>query len=218
MRLRCEIVRERFRGRQFEVADNLAPDARIDNRRVGPPGHHAQLRRRHHRRGPQRPDVRGLSRHGRAQGQGAGAPAGGGRRGGDRGVSSGLSQLGRRLHGEPAQSEDHRRSAPRSSTGCASSSAARRTSCLRRTGRICIAAEGRTEREIAKFSARDAERYGAFNRQLDACADVLRELVLAGAAEPDARHVVRRARRTAEGRPARQPAAPAGERRPARAL
>ena len=36
-----------------------------------------------------------------------------GRRGGHRGVSSGLSQLGRRLHGEPAQSEDHRRSSPR---------------------------------------------------------------------------------------------------------
>src|SRR5262245_14339911 len=45
-------------------------------------------------------------------------------------------------------------------------------------GSYLIAAEGRTEREIAKFSARDAERYGAFNRQLDAAADVLRDLVL----------------------------------------
>ncbi len=45
-------------------------------------------------------------------------------------------------------------------------------------GSYLIAAEGRTEREIAKFSTRDAERYGAFNRQLDACAEVLRELVL----------------------------------------
>ena len=45
-------------------------------------------------------------------------------------------------------------------------------------GSYLIAADGRTEREIAKFSARDAERYGAFNRQLDAAADVLRELVL----------------------------------------
>jgi phytoene dehydrogenase-like protein len=45
-------------------------------------------------------------------------------------------------------------------------------------GRYFIAAAGRTEREIAKFSARDAGRYAAFNRQLDACAGVLREWVL----------------------------------------
>src|SRR6185312_13476718 len=37
-------------------------------------------------------------------------------------------------------------------------------------GRYFLAADGRTEREVAKFSARDAERYGAFNAQLDACA------------------------------------------------
>ncbi len=45
-------------------------------------------------------------------------------------------------------------------------------------GRHLIAAEGRTEREIAKFSRADAQRYGAFNREIDACADVLRGLVL----------------------------------------
>src|SRR4030081_2042306 len=45
-------------------------------------------------------------------------------------------------------------------------------------GRYLLAAEGRTGHEGAKFSARDAERYGAFNHQLDACADVLRDLVL----------------------------------------
>jgi phytoene dehydrogenase-like protein len=45
-------------------------------------------------------------------------------------------------------------------------------------GHYLLAAEGRTEGEIAKFSTRDAGRYGAFNRQLDACADVLRALVL----------------------------------------
>src|SRR5919204_1213631 len=39
-------------------------------------------------------------------------------------------------------------------------------------GAYLMAAEGRTEGEIAKFSARDAERYAAFNRQLDACAEV----------------------------------------------
>ena len=45
-------------------------------------------------------------------------------------------------------------------------------------GSYLLAAEGRTEREIAKFSARDAARYDAFNRQLDAAADVLRGFVL----------------------------------------
>src|SRR6266853_4834943 len=45
-------------------------------------------------------------------------------------------------------------------------------------GRYLLAAEGRTKHSIAKFSAGDAERYDAFNRALDASADVLRELVL----------------------------------------
>ncbi len=45
-------------------------------------------------------------------------------------------------------------------------------------GRYLLAAEGRTERSIAAFSATDAARYGAFCRELDANADVLRELVL----------------------------------------
>src|SRR4051812_16451681 len=45
-------------------------------------------------------------------------------------------------------------------------------------GEYLLAAEGQTERHIAKFSSKDAERYAAFNRDLDACADVLRELVL----------------------------------------
>ena len=44
--------------------------------------------------------------------------------------------------------------------------------------RYLLAAEGRTKHSIAKFSAGDAERYDAFNRALDASADVLRELVL----------------------------------------
>src|SRR5215471_14446510 len=35
-------------------------------------------------------------------------------------------------------------------------------------GGYLIAAEGRTEQEIAKFSRRDAERHADFNRQLDA--------------------------------------------------
>jgi phytoene dehydrogenase-like protein len=45
-------------------------------------------------------------------------------------------------------------------------------------GRYLLAAEGRTERSIASFSRPDAERYGAFNRELDASADLLRDLVL----------------------------------------
>ena len=43
---------------------------------------------------------------------------------------------------------------------------------------IFLSAEGKTEQQIAKFSAADAKRLDAFNRELDACADVLRELVL----------------------------------------
>jgi phytoene dehydrogenase-like protein len=45
-------------------------------------------------------------------------------------------------------------------------------------GRYLLAAEGRTESNIAKFSRRDAEQYPAFIRELDATADLLRALVL----------------------------------------
>ena len=45
-------------------------------------------------------------------------------------------------------------------------------------GRHLLVAEGRTERGIAGFSHADAQRYGAFNRDLDASADLLRDLVL----------------------------------------
>src|SRR5687767_7208180 len=41
-----------------------------------------------------------------------------------------------------------------------------------------LVGEGRTEREIAKFSERDVEGYRAFGRELDAIADVLRDVVL----------------------------------------
>src|SRR5215468_3303761 len=40
-------------------------------------------------------------------------------------------------------------------------------------GGYLIAAEGRTEQEIAKFSRRDAERHADFNRQLDAGGELL---------------------------------------------
>jgi phytoene dehydrogenase-like protein len=45
-------------------------------------------------------------------------------------------------------------------------------------GSYLLAAEGQTERQIAKFSAADAARYAAFNRELDVAADVLRDLAL----------------------------------------
>ena len=41
-------------------------------------------------------------------------------------------------------------------------------------GRYLLSAEGRTEAEIAKFSRRDAERYAAFNREIDVAVEVLR--------------------------------------------
>src|SRR5450432_197392 len=41
-----------------------------------------------------------------------------------------------------------------------------------------IVGEGRTKSEVAKFSARDAERLDAYGERLEAIADVLRELVL----------------------------------------
>jgi phytoene dehydrogenase-like protein len=45
-------------------------------------------------------------------------------------------------------------------------------------GRYLLAAEGKTKREAARFSQRDAERLDAFNREIDSGADVLRDLVL----------------------------------------
>jgi phytoene dehydrogenase-like protein len=47
-----------------------------------------------------------------------------------------------------------------------------------RNGEYLIAAQGRTLHHVAKFSAADAERFDAFNCELDATADLLRELVL----------------------------------------
>jgi phytoene dehydrogenase-like protein len=45
-------------------------------------------------------------------------------------------------------------------------------------GDYLLAGEGRTKGEIAKFSARDAERYGAFSAEIETIADVLRDAVL----------------------------------------
>src|SRR6202167_5433009 len=46
-------------------------------------------------------------------------------------------------------------------------------------GRYLLTGEGRTEREIAKFSARDAARYPAYAAEIGRVADVLRSLILA---------------------------------------
>ena len=53
-------------------------------------------------------------------------------------------------------------------------------------GRYLLTGEGRTEREIAKFSAKDAARYGAYQAEIGRVADVLRSLVLEGAAQSGA--------------------------------
>src|SRR5919197_901423 len=45
-------------------------------------------------------------------------------------------------------------------------------------GGYLLAAQGRTESNIAKFSASDAGRYAAFTRELDGSADLLRDFVL----------------------------------------
>jgi phytoene dehydrogenase-like protein len=45
-------------------------------------------------------------------------------------------------------------------------------------GGYLLAGEGRTKDSIANFSHTDAQRYDAFNRELDASADLLRELAL----------------------------------------
>ena len=69
---------------------------------------HDRHRRGHHRRGPQRPHLRGLSGDGRTARKSRRAPQGGRRRRGDGGISPRLSQFGRGLHRKPAQSEDYR--------------------------------------------------------------------------------------------------------------
>src|SRR3954470_7262377 len=45
-------------------------------------------------------------------------------------------------------------------------------------GRYLLTAEGCTERNVANLCRADGQRYDAFNRELDAAADLLRELVL----------------------------------------
>ncbi len=51
-------------------------------------------------------------------------------------------------------------------------------------GRYLLTGEGRTEREIAKFSVRDAARYGDYQVEIGRVADVLRSLVLEAPPNP----------------------------------
>jgi phytoene dehydrogenase-like protein len=45
-------------------------------------------------------------------------------------------------------------------------------------GRYLLSADGQTEHHIAKFNRGDAERFAAFNQEIDTAADVLRDLIL----------------------------------------
>ncbi len=58
-------------------------------------------------------------------------------------------------------------------------------------GRFLLTGEGRTQPEIAKFSARDAARYGEFSAALGEVADLLRDLVLQAPPNVTWRDVVR---------------------------
>ena len=57
-------------------------------------------------------------------------------------------------------------------------------------GRHLLTGEGRTQSEIAKFSARDGERYAEFQAALSEAADLLRELVLHAPPNVTWRHVL----------------------------
>ncbi len=63
--------------------------------------------------------------------------------------------------------------------GCASSSARLSNFLPLPDGRYLKVAPGRTKAEVAKFSARDAERLDAYEARLEGLTDVLRALALA---------------------------------------
>ena len=70
-------------------------------------------RRDHHRRGPQRPDLRLLSREEGPEGRRARGRGHCRRRGGDRRIPARLPQFGGELHGQPAPAQGHPRHAAR---------------------------------------------------------------------------------------------------------
>ena len=97
---------------------------------------------------------------------------------GDGGISSRLPQFRRRLCGLAPEPDNHPRSRPRIATASSSSSARCRISCPCPTGAILKVAPGRTKAEVAKFSARDAERLDAYEARLERLTEVLRALAL----------------------------------------
>ena len=209
--VRCDKAAGRVRG-SFAAQRIARPKGQSTGRRSG---RSADLRRRHHRRRPQRPRLRRLSGAGRTQGDRAGAARCRRRRGGDRGIPSGLPQLGRRLHGLAAQPEGHPRSrACRAWPARSSSGQLHNFLPLARRA----LSEGRrrasTRAEVAKFSTPRCRAARRLRARLDAVADVLRALVLRDAAERGRGPAARgdRRARCKSGRH-RQAAAPARHRR-----
>ena len=169
-------------------------------RRADVSAQRAALRRRHHRRRPQRPRLRRLSRA--------------------RGLAVCVLERRGVLGGAAVTEEFH--PGFRNSTASYTVSllnpkvirdlklaehglrdrraADRRTSCRCRTDGISLVGGGlaATQAEVAKFSRRDAERLPAYYAMLDRVADVLRDLLLA--TPPNVGGGVPRAARRVEGR------------------
>ncbi len=118
-----------------------------------------------------------------AEGEGGRAPPGGRRRRGDGGIPSGLSQLGRGLHGQPAQSQGDPR--PRAARPRAAHRRAPRAEFSARRRRPLSARPARAAPGHRRQVQRRATPHAidAFTRELDAIADVLRDLVLQAAAQ-----------------------------------
>ena len=150
-----------------------------------------QVRRGHHRRRPQRPRLRGLSRRGGTQGARARAPRRRRRRGGDRGIPSRLPQFGRRA-------TRSRCSTRRSSATCdlararpaRSSSASSPTSCRCRTG-VISSRGARPRRRPKSRSSRAAMPSGCrdYERRLERDRRRAARAALRAAAERDRRRL-----------------------------
>ena len=94
-----------------------------------------------------------------------------------RGIRSPLPSLDRGLHRRPAATQDHPR--PKLHEHGLRIVERRAQNFLPLPdGRYLLTGEGRTEREIAKFSTRDADRYRTYQAEISRVADVLRSLVL----------------------------------------
>ena len=116
---------------------------------------------------------------GRPAGEGGRAPQGGRRRRGHGGIPSRVPQFGRGLYRQPAQSEDHLATSKLAEHGLRIVERRAQNFLPSPDGRYLLTGEGRTQQSvIAKLSERDAAGIDAFNRELEAIADVLRAFVL----------------------------------------